>query len=159
MILIPNTVWRLALDIFGSAENPEVEQVVFLDGVETPDVSVVTTLTVPNARLRVGAYDISAAAMSEAGKHLRRFRLLRLAQVHTHPGVWVGHSSKDCLRAYSQVPGALSIVVPNGGEDRSALQDCGVHLRTAHGWKQLTPAERDTIVSVVPSFFDFRRAP
>jgi hypothetical protein len=95
--------------------------------------------------------------MSEAGKHLREFGLRRLAQVHTHPNAWTGHSDVDDDRAYSQIPGATSIVLPDYGRRTGKLNSAGVHYRTETCWRELTPDEIREVVRVVPSNFDFRK--
>src|ERR1041385_7960663 len=108
MLLVPEALWERLIDMF-RATRRSVEQVAYLDGLESGGSNVVTTITVPNAALREQSYRVSPDAMSEAGKHLRKHGLVRLAQVHTHPGSWVGHSPEDDRRAYSQELGAVSI--------------------------------------------------
>ena len=44
----------------------------------------------------------------------------RLAQIHTHPFGWVGHSDYDDEKAFSQREGAISIVVPHFAAVRPA---------------------------------------
>src|SRR5438105_998999 len=109
MITIPDCMWELLLDEF-AVEARQVEQVGYFDGVPFDVGGVVTTVTIPDADLRPRFFDVSPSAMSQAGKHFRAFRLVRLAQVHTHPEAWTGHSPHDDQRAYSQLEGALSIV-------------------------------------------------
>lgn len=56
---------------------------------------MVTTLTFPDAECSRENYSISSLAMSQAGQHLLKLELVRLAQVHTHPGRWIDHSPWD----------------------------------------------------------------
>ena len=158
MIVIPDSVWDSMLDEF-AREMRAVEQVVYLDGVRyavLPSVGVVTTLTIPDAHLEDGRFEVSSESMSQAGKHLRQFQLKRLAQVHTHPEAWVGHSPWDDLKAYSSAPGSMSIVLPDYARFRPTLNDAGVHLRTETKWRQLVASEVSHYVRVVPGFLDFR---
>ena len=127
MITIPECFWSRMLDEF-SKDTRQVEQVCYFDGVVVDTSGVVTTLTFPRADNHAGRFNVSAEAMSEAGKHLRQYRLRRLAQVHTHPTEWTGHSPWDDELAYSQMPGAISIVLPQFGRSRPSLQDAGCHL-------------------------------
>jgi hypothetical protein len=155
LITIPESLWEDMQSQF-CKEMRLVEQVCYLDGVLTGDIGVVTTITIPCAKLEAGRFHVLPDAMSAAGKHLRSFRLRRLAQVHTHPSDWTGHSAWDDEWAYSQVPGAISIVLPNFGRERPGLNLAGVHLRTEEGWRQLSPEELPQYVRLVPGILDFR---
>lgn len=53
---------------------------------------------------------------------------IHLAQIHSHPSKWVGHSETDDKNASFKHNGLLSIVVPHFGmEGMKNLSDCGVH--------------------------------
>jgi len=160
MITIPETLWNRMLDEF-QQERREVEQVAYLDGIVFEDaektVGVATTLTIPDAALEPGRFQVSAGAMSQAGKHFRSCGMQRLAQVHTHPTDWVGHSGWDDQWAYSQAIGALSIVLPHLARTRLNLAHAGVHLRTREGWRQLSEAEKSRRLRIVPGYLDFRK--
>lgn len=137
MITISEYFWQQTLDEFSGVRRA-VEQVCYFDGITNEDGGgVVTTLTLPNARLHADHFHVEPEAMSQAGKHLRTLRLRRLAQVHTHPDAWTGHSPWDNQWAYSQLPGAISIVLPYRGQTQPSLADAGVHLRTETGWRHL----------------------
>lgn len=158
MIYVSETLWLQMYELL--AQTPgNVERVAFLDGVSFKTGGVVTTVTIPDAVLSCGGYEVSPEAMSQAGKHLRRWRMVRLAQVHTHPGEWVGHSPKDSASAYSQMPGAISIVVPRHGAARPRLCESGVHLRDHLAWRQLGSDEIASYIQVLPTIFDFRTTP
>jgi hypothetical protein len=100
--------------------------VCYFDGIRLGDDGVVLTLTIPNAKLFPDHFEVSPDAMSQAGKHLRRFQMKRLLQVHTHPSDWVGHSAWDDAKAYSQMAGALSVVLPSHARARPKLEQSGV---------------------------------
>lgn len=156
MILLPVACWETLLDAFRHPWRG-VERVAFLDGVFDGLHGVVTTVTVPNARLARRYYDVSPDAMSEAARHMRRNGLVRVAQVHTHGGSWLDHSPRDDARAYSQKPGAISIVLPHHARGRPGLDESAVHLREPDGWRRLDPGEAAALVQLVPSFVDLRR--
>lgn len=150
-LVIPAYAWQIAVE---SLRRPphDRERVVYFDGpAPVGSVSVVTTVTVPEVENSAGHFQVSAANMSRAGKHLRRFSLLRLAQVHAHPTDWVGHSEYDDTMAFSQRDEAISIVVPDYAGCAPGLADCGVHVREPEGWRQLSHAERSTMLLIVPS--------
>jgi hypothetical protein len=135
----------------------EVEQVCYLDGVmASQGDGVVTSITFPNAQLFPGRFEVSPDAMSEAGKHFRALKLKRLAQVRTHPGDWTGHSSWDDARAYSQLAGAVSIVLPHFARASPSILKAGVHVRMKNGWRALSVEEAARQVRIVPSTLDFR---
>ena len=155
MISIPELLWERMLDEFARRKQP-VEQVCYFDGIRFGDDGVVLALTIPNAKLFRDHFEVSPDAMSQAGKHLRRFQIKRLLQVHTHPSDWVGHSAWDDAKAYSQMEGALSVVLPSHARARPRLEHSGVHLRTQEGWIQLSHQRVGEMISIVPSHFDFR---
>jgi hypothetical protein len=153
MIFIPEILWGNLLDEFRRLWR-RLEQVAYLDGVETGDVAVVTTLTFPDAILKRTSFSVTAQAMSEAGQHLGS--LTRISQVHTHPGVWVGHSNTDNHWAYSLHDGAMSIVLPNYGKSVRLLSDVGVHVCRNGIWRELTTSEKEGTLRIIPSLMDFR---
>lgn len=51
-----------------------------------------------------------------------------IAQVHSHPGTWVDHSTVDNEETAFRSEGLISIVVPNFGKDGMLpLTNCGMH--------------------------------
>ena len=155
MIVIPESAWAALLDEFARVV-PGVERVAFLDGVREGTVGVVTTITIPNADLHPGYYDVSAEAMSRAGQHFRVHQLARLAQVHTHGGAGCHHSPRDDAKAYSLRDGAVSIVLSHHASTRPRPHDAVVHVRRGGMWVALTRAEATSVIRVVPSLLDFR---
>jgi hypothetical protein len=146
---------------------PHVERVAYLDGYVIddtgyPDIApgsrnaIVTAIVLPRAELTAGNYHVPASAMSQAGHHLRLQRMTRLAQLHTHGNDWVGHSPVDDACAYSQQPGAISIVLPYHGNGAPQLHDCGVHVRQLNGWKRLADSAINDHVRIVPTIYDHR---
>jgi len=156
MITIPDTIWSNMLAEFAK-EKRRVEQVCYFDGVQFEESGVVTTMTIPRAKLEAGRFHVEPDAMSEAGKHLRALRFRRLAQVHTHPTEWTGHSPWDNEWAYSQLPGAISIVLPHFARRHPRLEQAGVHLRLAAGWRQLSSQEVSQHLRLIHGILDFRR--
>lgn len=162
-VVIPDHIWHALLVEFAK-HGGTVERVAYFDGYVAdmtgyPDpapIGVVASLVLPDATLTPGNYQVTAAAMSEAGTHLRGRRMVRLAQIHTHGNDAVGHSPTDDADAYSQRLGAISIVVPWHAALNPTLADCGIHLRTADGWELLSPAEAAATVSIEPTLYDYR---
>ncbi|BDI34044.1 hypothetical protein CCAX7_60950 [Capsulimonas corticalis] len=155
MIYISESTWQTMLKELARTKG-NVERVAFLDGPRRGGIGFVTTVTLPDAILAPGSYDVTPAAMSQAGKHLRRFQIERLAQIHTHDGDWVNHSGKDSSQAYSQMPGALSIVLPRHGREAPMPSESGIHIREEHGWRRLDTDEVDATFLIIPSVLDFR---
>ena|SRR5216683_2390234 len=156
MMILSQLMWDVLLDEFRWPRQA-VERVGYIDGLQAGEVEIATTLTLPNASLHPTYFTVSGDAMSEAGKHFRAFGLQRLAQVHTHPGRDVRHSSFDDKNAYSQLDGAISIVIPQHARYRPELAECGVHLRDAAGWRRVRPNEIEDLIRIVPGCLDFRR--
>jgi hypothetical protein len=162
MIVIPAACWQTMIDRFTGGQSGLHECVAFLDGValgpEPTHGGVVTTVTLPDADRQPGGWRVEAGRMSAAGQHLRGYKLVRLAQVHAHPGRSTRHSEIDDRLAYSQRPGTISIVLPTHAVTHPGLGDAGVHLRERDGWRELLPQEVGRHVEVVPSLLDQRTA-
>jgi hypothetical protein len=158
MVSIPECIWTAMLDAFAEAP-PNVERVAYLDGVGAVGEGTVTTVTIPDADLHVGWYEVSAEAMSLAARHGRRYRLVRLAQVHTHGGSDCEHSPRDDQMAYSQRAGSLSIVLPHHARQRPAVIDARVHVRTDSGWDVLGAEMATKHVRSIPSVVNLRSTP
>lgn len=150
-LVIPASAWENTVENLRRPPHDR-ERVVYLDGPAIPGgISVVTTVTVPATEKSAGHFRVTAANMSRAGKHLRRFKLLRLAQVHAHPTDWVAHSEYDDAMAFSQRDGAVSIVVPDYAGCAPGLSDCGVHIREPEAWRRLSKTEQTALLLIVPS--------
>lgn len=156
MIVLSGLIWDALLDEF-RWPRAAVERVAYIDGVACGDLKVATTVTLPAAVMQPTYYTVPGDAMSQAGQHLRRYGAERLAQVHTHPGRGVRHSPFDDENAYSQMDGAVSIVVPHHARRRPELNECGVHVRDAAGWRGLAAREIEHTICVIPGLLDFRR--
>jgi hypothetical protein len=154
-LILPATLWTEALGILRCSPHDR-ERILYLDGPRGADPGVVTTITVPDADEHEGHFHVDPAQMRRAGRHLRRFGMTRLAQIHTHPAGWTGHSPHDDEMAFSQRDGAISIVIPDFAATAPGVLDCGVHVREAHGWRELDHTEKARTVKLVPSLIDTR---
>lgn len=156
-LVIPARTWQTAMAALRQPPHDH-ERVAYLDGPRSQHgIAIVTTVTIPSADERQGNFHVSAPEMSRAGQHLRRLQLMRLAQIHSHPAGWTGHSPYDDEMAFSQRDGAISIVVPHFAACAPGLADCGVHVRHSDGWHELGPLEKSDAVQIVPSLVDLRR--
>lgn len=155
-----------------SRHAPGVERVAYLDGIRVPvsapvdpdsgidallcTEAVATTVTLPTADLHAGFFTVSAAAMSDAGQHLREWGLARLVQVHTHGSEWVDHSPTDDRDTYSQRVGSMSVVLAEHAGRQRALERAAVHVRDRTGWVRLRDADIASVLRILPSAVDLR---
>ena len=109
-------------------------------------------------RVGPGRFEVPHAATRAMGDALGDAGLVNLAQLHTHPDKWVGHSPWDDARAYSSRDGALSIVWPHYGRVLPPLDQWGVHECVGARWRQLSPAAAAARVVVLPDVRDLRVA-
>lgn len=159
MIFVGTTLWATVLDGFTSQPGND-ERVCYLDGFTLTNGAVATTVTFPDAETSPGHYTVTAEAMSRAGRHFRTYGMQRLAQIHTHGGSHVDHSHRDSELAYSQLPGAISIVLPHHGRTRPhhTSPAVGVHLRADDGWHRIPPADVSQLITTVPTIIDQRNS-
>lgn len=134
-----------------------VEAACFWFGVEDGDAQVVTTLALPELLQTAGNYRIVRGSLRHLSKEMRSQGLSNLAQIHTHPKAWVGHSPYDDEHAYSTREGSLSLVWPDYGLALAHdLAGIGVHERRGGRWAQLTEGQVGRRIRVVDSVSDKR---
>jgi hypothetical protein len=118
-------------------------------------VSVVTTVIRPQQENTLGSFDVSCRANADIAVWLCDRKLKLLAQIHTHPGAYVGHSHGDDLGAPLAFNGFYSLVVPHYG--RAGIQpliQCGVHV--FHGtFLELSRDAAAQQIQIVPHAADF----
>lgn len=135
----------------------QVETACFWFGVEAGEDGVVTTLALPQLLQTAGNYRIVRGSLRRLSKEMRSQGLSNLAQVHTHPKRWVGHSQYDDEHAYSTRDGSLSLVWPDYGLALSHdLAGIGVHERRGGRWARLTDGQVQRRIRVVDSVSDQR---
>jgi proteasome lid subunit RPN8/RPN11 len=161
VLTLTDATWKQMLAMLATSPDG-VERVAYLDGIRTGDgtsldLGIVTTVTVPHAVQSAGHFTVSAEEMSRAGAHLRRHGLVRLAQVHTHPGHDTRHSPTDDESAYSRKAGAVSIVLPWHAASDPSPTDGTVHVYDGHGWRQLSEGDAEAFIRVIPAIVDSRR--
>lgn len=117
---------------------------------------VATTVIVPRQRVGSGRYELPADAVREMGHALRCCGLVNIAQVHSHPDEWVGHSDWDDTHAFSLRDGALSIVWPAFGRDLPRKDTWGVHECSGRTWRRLGSCEAGRRVVILPLVLDLR---
>jgi hypothetical protein len=154
-LILPAKIWGEAIGILRRPPHDR-ERILYLDGPRGTDPGVATTITVPDAFEHEGHFSVDPLQMRRAGRHLRRFGMTRLAQIHTHPADWTGHSPHDDEMAFSQRDGAISVVIPDFAGTVPGILDCGVHIREPRGWRELDYMEKAQTVRIVPSLIDVR---
>jgi proteasome lid subunit RPN8/RPN11 len=160
VLTLSDATWQHLLAMLATSP-PGVERVAYLDGIRTGDgtslgMGIVTTVSVPYAVQGAGHFTVSAEEMSRAGAHLRQHSLVRLAQVHTHPGHDTRHSPTDDENAYSRKAGAVSIVLPWHAASDPYPTDGTVHVHDGHRWRQLSQADAEAFIRVIPALVDSR---
>ncbi len=134
-----------------------VEAACYWFGIETTEASVVTTLALPEVLQSSGNYLVVRDSLRRLSKDMRSQGLVNLAQIHTHPGGWVGHSPYDDEHAYSTRDGSLSLVWPDYGHVCTHnLVGIGVHERRDGKWEEFTEEEVGRRIKVIDSLSDHR---
>lgn len=98
--------------------------------------TLVRAIVVPRQRNHWGNYHVSAAAMQAVAKATQHTEWVNIAQLHTHPGAWVEHSTYDDRVANSVR--AVSIVIPWYGRHAASWPTrLGVHEWHNGYWHKL----------------------
>lgn len=107
---------------------PSHEGLAYWAGTKDGDTAIVRMVVAPNADSAERRISTSHRSNAEYVKLLARHGLVHIAQVHSHPGQFIDHSSGDDEWAPFKRNGLLSIVVPSYCEfGILPLKDCGIH--------------------------------
>ena len=118
--------------------NPH-EMFVYWAGIKENNKFTVNLVVVPNAKTDFGSVVVSQEANFNFVKILSSKKLIQVAQVHTHPTSWVGHSLGDSRYAAFKVKELLSIVVPSYcHKGMLPLEKCGIHRFDGKKFLRLT---------------------
>jgi hypothetical protein len=80
-----------------------------------------------------GGITFGADGYSALNAICRRGQLQVVADVHTHPRVWVGQSETDAGHPMSAVAGHVALIAPNFARGRVRPEDLGVHVLDGSG--------------------------
>jgi proteasome lid subunit RPN8/RPN11 len=135
------------------------EGIVYWAGMTAEGLVVVTTCLAPAAEATWGAYRTSAVANAKVIQAICDLGLQLLGQVHSHPGVSVGHSSGDDAGALMPYPGFYSLVVPfHAQKGMLPFLRCGIHRFDGRRFQRLSPEDVDRLFQVIPACLDLRHA-
>lgn len=156
-LFVSRSILRDTHEYFLPYWRAHVETACFWFGVDAGDYQVVTTIAAPKLYQTSGNYSVEMTSMRRLAAEMRAQGLVNLAQVHTHPSRWVGHSSYDDAHAYSTRDGALSLVWSDYGLQLGhELDGVGVHRRRGGKWLHLDGKEVREKIRLVDAFADFR---
>lgn len=122
-----------------------VEAEVLWGGVWQRDTATVTLAVAPvGAAVAAGplAHGLSLGMHAAVTRALETAQCPLIAQVHTHPEAWVGHSGVDDRYPFARDDGFLSVVWPHYAQGRMpGLSAWGIHEIVAGRFHQLSPAD------------------
>jgi proteasome lid subunit RPN8/RPN11 len=139
------------------AEKKRSEGVVYWFGLELEEISVVTSLIVPDADTSWGCILTSPEANAEVLSLIVGTPLVLLGQVHSHPGNKVRHSDIDNRQTFASFEGAISVVIPYFGKKGINLRRCGIHRHIGGGFKVISHKQLEKHIVVIPGKADLRR--
>lgn len=115
------------------------EGLVYWAGTKEGLIVTVKAVIAPKTTFSWGNVSVSHKSNYNFVGALSKNNLIHLAQVHSHPSEWVGHSPGDNVMAAFKVEGLLSIVVPQYCQNGMLpLSRCGVHRFTKGTFKWLS---------------------
>lgn len=153
VLFVAADLWKETSRVF--AAYAEVEACCFWYGTIESNSGRVTSIVIPAQTNKPGYYHVSADAMSAVSRSTRLLGWRNLAQIHTHPGAMVDHSSYDDLHANSQR--ALSLVLPHYGRLRTEWQSCvGIHEYQAGVWRRVSRGDAARIIVMTRTPYPIR---
>jgi len=155
VMTVPTVAVRAVFELLSRYAQRRVEAGMFLYGDRNANGDTLArAIVVPRQRTHWGNYQVSAEAMQSVAQATEHTDWVNIAQLHTHPGAWVEHSSYDDKVANSVR--ALSIVIPWYGRHASSWPTgLGIHewqdgywhkLERAHAERRMQGGEGDVEV-------------
>lgn len=154
-----NLLERTRILLASFANKGGSEGVVYWFGFELGEVAVVTTLIVPDADTSWGCIRTSPQANAQALSAIVGTPLMLIGQAHSHPGRDVRHSPTDDRETFASFDGAISVVVPNYGQEQIDLEICGIHRHSGSAFQYIEATEISDHIQVLPGEADFRKKP
>jgi len=157
-LYVPRSLVRDTHDAFLPYWRAGVEVACYWFGLTSEQVAVATTVALPCLEQSSGHYRVDGTSLRRLATEMRAQGLVNLAQIHTHPAAWVGHSVYDDEHAYSTRTGALSLVWPDYGccYPHDLLRRLGVHERQDGRWVHLSEDDAARRIKLVDSVADYR---
>lgn len=107
---------------------PPNEGFVYWAGKINDDKIIINSAFAPDTLSTKGSVEIKSRSNFDFVLFLSNHKLNHVANIHSHSGSWVGHSTGDDFMAPFKKPGLLSIVVPYyGTKNNLLLLHCGIH--------------------------------
>jgi hypothetical protein len=133
----------------------KVESTVLWGGRRFGEEAVVLSVLYPcghDVALEPGFVHVGADTTAEMGRWLRAQGLAALIQVHTHPGVWTGHSRTDDDFSIASSEGFVSLVWPDfAARPVQGIQDLGVHRLSGGEWSDVEGDDARDLIRIVES--------
>lgn len=141
---------------YGS-RNPPHEGFVYWAGLIFEGYIQILTVIAPKTESGPGRVQVTNESNSQVIRELNKMRLVRVAQVHSHPIEWTDHSPGDDKWASFRVEGLVSIVVPKyGKEGILPIAKCGVHRYNNGDFIRLSDEYVHERFQIIPSRVDLR---
>jgi hypothetical protein len=129
---------KKVLSEYGRLKPPN-EGFVYWAGKINEDKIIINSAFAPDTLSSKGSVEIKSGSNFDFVLFLSKHKLSHIANIHTHSGSWVGHSTGDDFMAPFKKPGLLSIVVPNYGTKKNLfLLHCGIHRFDNDNFLQLS---------------------
>lgn len=133
------------------------EEVAFMIGHVEDSTGYVTNAILPTTYGSAVFCSLSLDVAWACHRIAKEIGQIILAQIHTHPGGWCGHSGIDSHGSVCESPGFLSFVVPHFayfGLDLLFSGGACIHeLTNKFEWRELPQEEISERFSVVPAAF------
>jgi hypothetical protein len=142
--IIAEEVVAFTADVLREYGQDDAEGVIYWCGNIAGTMHYIDTAVAPRASVTAYGFITDHDANAEFVDYISDRDRIYLAQVHSHPSKWVGHSHVDDEQTAFRAEGILSVVVPHFAEfGLKPLKKCGIHLYRDGRFRRLS----DTYIS------------
>jgi hypothetical protein len=154
VLLIPDAVWLMTLEVFASYAAAGVEAGCFWYGVRDEGKAFASIVGVPRQRNYPRYFEIDADDLAALTEIACAQDLIAVAQLHGHPGKDVNHSPWDDSCVVSRK--VFSLVLPRYGTSPCPVGDIGVHRFERDRWNRLAATDAGAALRFLPGLVDMR---
>lgn len=151
-LIVPRTIYERTWRFLQTDGEHGVESGVIWGGRRFGATGIVIAVLYPSGNDVIRSpnqYRVGPDTAARVGQWLTKRKCRALAQVHTHPADWVGHSWADDHGPIVSADNFVSVVWPNFARELPTLQALGVHVRANGSWTRFMAGSVEGVLELV----------